>query len=730
MKRRRAAGGILVVLLFFILSFAYFGKELLHGLIPFEFDMYARFYPLLGVVKEQYLAGRLPFWNPYMFSGMPLLATSEPATLYPLSILPAMFLPLHVAVNLDIVVHHALAGLFTFLYARKMGLDAFSSFISGVLFSFMGYLMYQNHLLSILRTATWFPLVLYFFEDIRTGGRVKSGVAAGLVIALQFLPGHPQICFYTYSVLLFFVAFHCLHLESGKRLRFLGLSVGAMGIGMAIVSPQLYALYELYSFGVRPGLNYAAFSGHALPVKEVSGLIFPSAVGRSQAYMGVMPFLLAVIAVLFARKENVHVKFWSGIAVLSLALAVGPAIRPLNELMFHVPLYSSFRAASKHVFEFDFCLALLSGFGISFLLSQPGGKRGLLILTSLLVSVFCLSLAVEFFSGTPVFSLAKARFPMLLMLLCLFILALIIRSGRYQTFRYVVIGVVLAEILLFKGGNWIEASSLDGHHAELFNRVSDLHSRTAFFADNDFATMGMLRGVRLVGGYDPLVPRDYNALLQLQGVGAWSAEWPRLVENNRLLSMLNARYLVLPVGMKLPKEDDRYRLLATAPDYLLYENTLCMPVAYSVGQVVGIEGAGQTREAFLRSFINPRECAVVSGKDLAEIATGYFSHGDVTVRKYLPDQVLLKTEFKGKGFVVLADQFYPGWKASIDGRPTKIYRTNGALRGVVVPPGVHEISFAYRPAIIYALFAFSGSVLAAVCILLFRSRAGRDGADG
>jgi uncharacterized membrane protein YfhO len=48
--------------------------------------------------------------------------------------------------------------------------------------------------------------------------------------------------------------------------------------------------------------------------------------------------------------------------------------------------------------------------------------------------------------------------------------------------------------------------------------------------------------------------------------------------------------------------------------------------------------------------------------------------------------------------VVLTDVYYPGWKATVDGRPATIERVDYLLRGVLVPPGRHRVEFTYEPA--------------------------------
>jgi hypothetical protein len=53
------------------------------------------------------------------------------------------------------------------------------------------------------------------------------------------------------------------------------------------------------------------------------------------------------------------------------------------------------------------------------------------------------------------------------------------------------------------------------------------------------------------------------------------------------------------------------------------------------------------------------------------------------------------------GLLVQNDSYYPGWRAFVDGEEHPLLRVNHALRGVLLPPGSHEVVFRYRPRILY-----------------------------
>jgi uncharacterized membrane protein YfhO len=64
------------------------------------------------------------------------------------------------------------------------------------------------------------------------------------------------------------------------------------------------------------------------------------------------------------------------------------------------------------------------------------------------------------------------------------------------------------------------------------------------------------------------------------------------------------------------------------------------------------------------------------------------------------------------GMLVLADTWYPGWIATVDGHSVPIYQVYSALRGVIVQTGEHRVEFHYRP-----VSALIGALLSAIGIL-------------
>jgi uncharacterized membrane protein YfhO len=69
----------------------------------------------------------------------------------------------------------------------------------------------------------------------------------------------------------------------------------------------------------------------------------------------------------------------------------------------------------------------------------------------------------------------------------------------------------------------------------------------------------------------------------------------------------------------------------------------------------------------------------------------------VRISVYQPERVVVEASSRYDGILILADSWFPGWKAAVDGIPTKILRGNLLLRAVPVSAGNHQIVFEYDP---------------------------------
>lgn len=84
--------------------------------------------------------GILPLWNPYVFAGMPLLASVIPGVLYPPNWLFAIAPPA-VAMNAVVITTYHIALIGAYRYARAIGTTRLAAVVAGVAFTFGGYMV-------------------------------------------------------------------------------------------------------------------------------------------------------------------------------------------------------------------------------------------------------------------------------------------------------------------------------------------------------------------------------------------------------------------------------------------------------------------------------------------------------------------------------------------------------------------------------------------------------------
>jgi Bacterial membrane protein YfhO len=180
-----------------------------------------------------------------------------------------------------------------------------------------------------------------------------------------------------------------------------------------------------------------------------------------------------------------------------------------------------------------------------------------------------------------------------------------------------------------------------------------------------------------------------------------------------LLEGANVRYIVSMAPLAHPGLREVHRGSA-----LVYENTAALPRAYLVPAVQKLP-EGEILPALTTGGWNPAQTAFVPADAPVNVAAGPLT-GDARVTRYEEDRVEVRTTASRPALMVLADNYYAGWRATIDGREAPIVRTNHTLRGVVVPQGTHTVEFTFHPADLYTgfyLYLAGWAVLVALAVL-------------
>lgn len=731
-------GGAALLALLFYREFVFHPERLLFGT-----DMVVEGFPLRRFAVDELRAGRgLPLWNPFVYGGMPYLATLPGPVFYPSSFL-YLLLPLYRAIGWTFVLHTFLAAAFGWFAARAFRLSPPSAAVTGVAFALSGYLLstlYGGHDGRMFAIA----LVPLVFGATERGLRTGAGawfLAAGAGIGLQIFTPHTQVMYFSCLWLLAYAAYRLVWMAGEREggwtaLRGRALWVAtAFGLAAAIGAIQLLPTYALLDHVGRAAAEegYAFAASWALPPQEVTALVLPDLIGSLETYWGGNPFklhteyagglavVLAAVAVAgsFAgdamHRERRTVWFLTAAGAGSLLFALGSAT-PLHRVAYEaIPFMGSFRAPSMMLGPGAFFLALLAGFGWERVRRAKGGSFPWTLAGLLTLPLAALGLAATLAPGGLLDFAYHAWYPPgwsprppteltgplrlgggLLLLSWLGVFAAAWGRDRGRIGEW----VVLPLLLLLAADLWhVDARYLRTAPAEeLFRTDPAIEAMGARSAPGERAwplegsyqaNELMYHGIPTVSGTQKFMLTWYRDLVG--GLG-----YEELLRRPALWSLFDLRWVTL----RSEQETPLLRRVDTGSggSPRLYEVTVEAAHAFFPER---LEAASGLEEALRRTLAlgSPTGAAVVETPG-PEDAGGPIPAGlgRATVERRDPDEVVLSVDAEREGLLFVSEIWAPGWRAWVDDGRVPVRRVNGAFRGVVVPEGRHEVRFAYLPA--------------------------------
>lgn len=211
-------------------------------------------------------------------------------------------------------------------------------------------------------------------------------------------------------------------------------------------------------------------------------------------------------------------------------------------------------------------------------------------------------------------------------------------------------------------------------------------ARTSYFHHS----LGGYHGAKL-RRYQDLIERHLDPEMQaIIGEGRLSGE------NSRVISMLNARYLIAGAGQD-----------AVIPNQSALGN------AWFVSELLQVRSPDEEIAAL--SEVDPALTAIIDVTKYDVPAFGYDSAARIELVSYEPNRLVFESESAADGFAVFSEVYYPeGWTASVDGDGAPLLRVNYLLRAMAIPAGSHTIEMRFQPRSYY-----SGNRITAVVSFLY-----------
>jgi hypothetical protein len=667
--------------------------------------------PWLQAQAAQWHSGHFPLWDTRVQTGQPWVGLVQPGTLNPLNwILFSMpltdgFISFSF-LNWYRVLIQFLAVLFCYLLCRDLRLSPAACVLGGCAFGLGGFIA-SIGLPQKMMSALLLPLILMFFlRVLREENAAPNAATSGALLGASFLSGHHNVpvffglaiaCLWIY----YFAAF-----RNPLRQKLLAAAAFA-GCFLLIAAAQVIPAQELGKLSLRwvnapnpvtwdDTVPYSVHNEFSLKPTDILDIAIPSP--RRSTFIGLVVVTLALLGAT-AKWRELAVRVVTALALAGLLFALGGHSLFHGVLYALIPTLDKARSPDVAIVIFHLGAVVLAASGMDSLRSSEVSRRSLrfavriLMLTGLfLYASLTVLLSVRPATGDAYNFLAETALVALL-------LAGILLAWSNAGLGNRVAATLVILLLLFELNYVTNYAYPPLEKANKLHRLDDiagyLKERQGLprveVDENDISyDFGDWFGVDELRGTQPAALKPFA---DMQGY----ARFPALLAANYFIG-------------RNPKTPEQLSAFEGSSGLRVFLDRGALPRARMVHAAVSVPDESAVLAAVKNPAVDLRRTVVLQGPAPAlEVCDS----GDVDIARYQPTFVVLKVSSRCRGMVVLADAWFPGWKASVDGKPAQIYRAYNLVRGVVVDAGDHEVIMRYRP-----ISVFIGMALAGLGVLL------------
>jgi len=224
-------------------------------------DLQGYHFPLRFLAAGRLQSGALPFWNPYIFAGLPMFANPQTGTLYPGS-LPFWTFPVGWAFTAFLTAHLLWGILGAYLWARAERIDRLGAFTLACAFGFSPFLLYRipqgvpTHL-AALSFIPWCWMAL----------RARNVWMLGGLWGVQVLGTHPQFPFLNALAMGLYAL--------GRPKERLPVLVKSAALAGALAAVQLLPLLRFAGESSRSALPEFFFNAYSQPLRALGTIVCP-----------------------------------------------------------------------------------------------------------------------------------------------------------------------------------------------------------------------------------------------------------------------------------------------------------------------------------------------------------------------------------------------------------------------------------------------------------------------
>lgn len=700
---------------------------------PIGFDNLRIFYPLRKITIEQIKSGEIPLWNPYSFSGNTHIATYQTAVFHPLSFL-FLILPQIDAWSIIIILSPIFALFFTYLFLKELGLSVKASVFGSIVFGLSSFsvVWWEESIMSYY-SALFLPLVLFSIERLFNNKGKFNFLILTLALSASILSGWFQMSFYLY--VLSFAYASLLTFKTKNYKTFLIVCVGYF-FSILISAVHLIPSFESLKYAPR-GTTDAKylFDGYLLNLKDLATVLIPDIFGNPGVYnyfgtgfyyekvmfIGI-PGLTLALYEFFTHSTSIRERFFKASFIICFSL--GFALPTTWFLLYSLDLPLISKIIPSRIFYLStFSLSILSAYGMERYFYKFSLRKTLISVACLAVAFYVVRNLIfdqetNFFQIFPKdVSVAVKSFTLQL---GVFVLSsIILLTGLIKRLRIVVFFAILFlsiassfylanKYLYFSERRFVYPST------PLISKIKEISGiNRVVSVGNGYIDRNILSyyGILSTEGYDSIYIGRYGELIHsISTKGKYTSNIPRadakivFIDNvdsyesnfhrSRILDLLGVKF-VLSTNKDTDTGKSSLVKIWTDGKYSIYSSKKALPRFFLVKDHLVVKESQEILDKIYDPKINLSETVIL--EESPNMNGKVFSKGEVKLVSYKPNNVSLETNTDGIAILFLSDNYFPGWKAFVNGKETKIYRANYSFRAVVLTPGDNKINFVYNP---------------------------------
>lgn len=656
--------------LLLIVSLLGYGRYLFHAPI---YDFYNFFFPYRYSVVDAISHGAEPFWNPYQSMGLPAHADPQSGVFYLPMWLFALIFGKYTTVmcGIEFIFHAFVGGAGFYFLAKHFAKDRLPAFVAAAFYLLSGFFVGNGQHLSWIISAAWLPWVLFSFVKLMEEPSLRTMLLFPVFFSLMFSGGYPGFVFVLAYVLVAMTIYYVvsgLHHRRKDILKMTGFAIASLGITLCLCAPALYSFWEARTEITRGANLDFSKTAEAFTQQGLLSLLFPyfgvggrDLTGTDPSMGSIYLGLFALPAIVVGLRRNRNTLLWVlvGTAVLTLIAAFGTNI-PANRFGFeHLPLLGHIRLPGLYRLFFITPMLIVATIGLKYLKDNwQEHRRSVFITLYAMAGTFAVCgiiAAIALAIHTPEVSLCQKVIVGALVATPVFLLAAIVCHFGKSTKVLALLAVIMI--------------------AEPVVQTNICGTETIYTADD---VREQLAKATSTEGFPVPDSLSYSR---------------KLIEKHQLHALwTNLGMFVKEVEYDSYNPFRLYRHKHMLQRYDEADSALSLPIVFFPNAVVY-----DTMPHFLTT-----DTAYTALKDKIFAASSENAYCQTVL--FEPGRVEINVRTDEARPLLLCQNYYKGWQATIDGKPTEITTANFAMMSVPIPAGKHEVVFEYRRPEITMLF--------------------------